>query len=91
MGGAAQPAPAKPILADTGACRATAIISEQLSKKAQAMPDSTGNCDFIALSNDSYRLLLDEAFGCTPALSIGRIMLELEASKRSASGSPDRA
>lgn len=24
------------------------------------MPDSTGNCDFIALSNDSYRLLLDE-------------------------------
>jgi diguanylate cyclase (GGDEF)-like protein/PAS domain S-box-containing protein len=60
MGGAAQPAPAKPILADTGACRATAIISEQLSKKAQAMPDSTGNCDFIALSNDSYRLLLDE-------------------------------
>ena len=63
MGGAAQPAPAKPILADTGACRATAIISEQLSKKAQAMPDSTGNCDFIALSNDSYRLLLDEVGG----------------------------
>ena len=40
---------------------------------------------------ERYRSELEEAFGCAPSISIGRIMLELEAATRPVSLLPDRS
>ena len=86
MGGAAQPAPAKPILADTGACRATAIISEQLSKKAQAMPNmSPAAKRFTEAWKAAYP---DKETNVNGALGYNTYFLILDAIKRANSSDP---